>query len=148
LARFGGDLERGLVLLGDGDERVVSVTGFAEPERIGLAATSVAAALAARGLHVSCTLPKGVEPSRRARQLVLGRMDFSDQAQSDDPDGLRVVGLAPVSARLRLADPSTSGRPMVCVVPVGQVDERDVAAFHDRARQAGLTAVVFALVRS
>ena len=148
LTRFGADLERGLVLLGDGDERVVLVTGFAEPERIGVAATTVGAALAARGLHVSCTLPKGVAPIQRARQLVLGRLDFSERTESDDPDGLRVVGLAPVSARLRFADPSTNARPMVCVVPVGQVDERDVAAFHERARQAGVTPVVFALVRS
>ena len=148
LARFGADLERGLVLLGEGDERVVSVTGFAEPESIGVAATTVGAALAARGLQVSCALPKGVEPAKRVRQLVLGRLDFSAERRSEDPDGLHVVGLAPISARLRLADPSTHDRPMVCVVPVGQVDERDVAAFHERARQAGLSALAFALVRS
>jgi uncharacterized protein involved in exopolysaccharide biosynthesis len=148
LSRFGADLELGLVLLGEGDERVVSVTGFTEPDRIGVAATTVGAALAARGLHVSCALPDGVEPSHRARQLVLGRLDFSDRTPPDDPDGLQVVGLAPVSARLRLADSSTVSRPMVCVVPVGQVDERDVAAFHERARKAGLSALAFALVRS
>ena len=57
-----------------------------------------------------------------------------------------VAVLPPISSELRLGQVAERSRAVLCVVPAGEIAERDVKEFHDRALAAGLSAVSFVLL--
>ena len=142
----GAAIERELTLLGAFEAGIVHVTGFAEPERIGSAAATMASLLASRGVRVRCVLPRGVAAPAEAVKLGGDRVAFSAEGAGVEQGRLCIKCAPPVSASLRLADLVAEPAPVVCVLAIGGTEERDIREFGERAFRSGISSVAFALI--
>jgi len=146
LARFAADLERDLTLLGVFEHSAVLVTGFTDRRQIGLAAATMGAALASRGLAVRCDLGPGKRPPDSLEAFAAHGVSFDSKKEGSTRRGkLLLECLSPVSAQLKLSELGERPRLVICVVPMGEVAERDVLDFQAQAVRAGVP-VAFALV--
>jgi uncharacterized protein involved in exopolysaccharide biosynthesis len=146
---LGADLERRLTMVSAFDTMPLQVTGFLDHRELASVTVSIAAALASQGRRVVCRLPDNVPTPETVSAVEGDNLVFG---ADETPDLLhhviRIKCLAPVSADLSLARAADRSRTLICLVPVGEVPERDVENFQRRALDAGLSALSFGLLAS
>lgn len=123
------------------DAAVIQVTGFVNHRRLAEVGSALGAALASRGRKVVRRLPDSAPGDAR-------EVSLSEQERDASPHVVRVKCLHPISADLSFREAARISPALVCVVPVGEVPERDVRSFQDRALESGIASLSFVLLRS